>query len=41
MLPDPQSMCEAMAAPDADRWRIAMDKEMENLCSHDVYKMVL
>ena len=39
-LPDPRSVREAMAAPDADGWRIAMDKEMENLHSHDVYEMV-
>jgi hypothetical protein len=39
-LPDPQSMHEAMAAPDADGWREAMDREMENLCSHNVYELV-
>ena len=33
-------MHKAMAAPDTDGWRIAMDIEMENLCSHDMYEMV-
>ena len=33
-------MHKAMAAPDTDGWRIAMDIEMENLCSHDIYEMV-
>ena len=40
-LPDPQNVHEAMAAPDADGWRDAMDREMKNLKSHDVYKLVL
>ena len=31
-------MREAMAAPDADGWWDAMDTEMENLRSHDVYR---
>ena len=39
-LPDPRNMREAMAAPDADAWREAMDREMENLMSHDVYELV-
>jgi hypothetical protein len=39
-LPDPWSMCKAMAAPDADGWQEAMDREMENLRSHDVYELV-
>ena len=40
-LPDPRSVREAMAAPDAEGWRDAMDREMENLKSHDVYELVL
>ena len=28
------------AAPDADQWKEAMDREMENLKSHDVYELV-
>ena len=39
-LPDPRSVHEAMAAPDADGWKDAMDREMENLHTHDVYEMV-
>ena len=39
-LPDPQNVHEAMAAPDADGWRDMMNKEMENLRSHDVYELV-
>ena len=39
-LPDPWNVHEAMAAPDADGWRDAMNKEMENLRSHDVYELV-
>ena len=39
-LPDPRSVREAMAAPDADGWKDAMDREMENLRTHDVYEMV-
>ena len=39
-LPDPRSVHKAMAAPDADGWKDAMDREMENLCTHDVYEMV-
>ena len=31
---------EAMAAPDSDGWWEAMDREMENLKSHDVYQLV-
>jgi len=31
---------EAMAASDADGWVDAMDREMENLRSHDVYEVV-
>ena len=29
-----------MAAPDADEWKEAMDGEMENFKSHDVYALV-
>ena len=39
-LPDPRSAREAMAAPDADGWKEAMDREMKNLESHDVYDLV-
>jgi len=39
-LPDPRSVREAMAAPDAEGWKDAMDREMENLRSHDVYDLV-
>jgi Reverse transcriptase (RNA-dependent DNA polymerase) len=31
---------EAMAAPDADGWKDAMDREIENLKAHDVYELV-
>ena len=30
----------AIADPDADQWKEAMDLEMENLKSHDVYELV-
>ena len=30
----------AMAAPDADQWKEAINREMENLKSHDVYELV-
>ena len=39
-LPDPRSVREAMAAPDADGWKDAMDQKMSNLKSHDVYELV-
>jgi len=39
-LPDPRTVHEAMAAPDADGWRVAMDAELENLRSHEVYDLV-
>jgi hypothetical protein len=29
-----------MASPDAKGWRGAMDREMENLRSHDVFELV-
>ena len=38
-LPDPQSIREALAAPNADGWKAAMDGEMSNLRSHDIYKL--
>jgi len=40
-LPDPRNVREAMAAPDADGWKDAMTKEMNNLKSHDVYELML
>ena len=40
-LPDPHTICKAMAVPDADGWREAMDQEMENLKSHDGYELIL
>ena len=39
-LPDPRSARKAMAAPDADGWKEAMDWEMKNLESHDIYDLV-
>ena len=39
-LPDPRSLREALAVPDADNWRDAMGCEMENLRAHDVYELV-
>jgi hypothetical protein len=39
-LPDPRTVREAMASPDADGWKDAMDCEMANLQSHDVYELV-
>jgi len=39
-LPDPRSVREAMASPDADGWTNSMDQEMANLKSHDVYELV-
>ena len=39
-LPDPRNVREVMAAPDADEWKEAMDREMENLKSHNVYELV-
>ena len=29
-----------MTSPEADGWKGAMDQEMENLKSHDVYELV-
>jgi len=39
-LPNPRSVREAMASPHADGWKDAMDREMANLESHDVYELV-
>jgi hypothetical protein len=39
-LPDPRNVREAMVTHDADGWKEAMNKEMENLKSHDVYELV-
>jgi len=39
-LPDPHSTRDATASPDADGWKGAMDQEMVNLKSHDVYELV-
>jgi len=39
-LPDLSSVREAMASPDADGWKDAMDQEMANLRSHNVYELV-
>ena len=39
-LPDPSSVREALASPDADVWQAAMDREMQNLKSHSVYTLV-
>ena len=39
-LPDPCSTRDATASPDADVWKGAMDQEMANLKSHDVYELV-
>ena len=39
-LPDPRSVRKAMASPDADGWKDAMDQEMANLKSHDIYELV-
>lgn len=39
-MPDPCSMCKAMAASDATGWVDVMDCEMVNLCTHNVYELV-
>jgi hypothetical protein len=39
-LADPRTVREALAAPDADDWRTAMDREMDNLRAHDVFELV-
>jgi hypothetical protein len=40
-LPDPQNVQEVLTAQGAEGWREAMNREMENLRSHDVFKLVL
>src|SRR5258706_5932068 len=39
-MPDPHSMQEAMASPDAEGWHDAMDQEMDNIWLHDVFELV-
>jgi len=39
-LPDPCSTRDATTSPDTDGWMGAMDQEMANLKSHDVYELV-
>ena len=39
-LPDPRSVRELMSAPDAEGWRDAMDREMQNLKLHGVDELV-
>lgn len=39
-LPDPLSIHEALASPDANTGRAVMDHEMQNLRSHNVYQLV-
>ena len=39
-LPDPHSVCKAMASPDSDNWKVAMNNKMLNLKLHDVYNLV-
>ena len=39
-LPDPQNVHEAMAAPNANKWKDAMGKEMANHKAHDIYELV-
>jgi hypothetical protein len=39
-LPDPRNVREALAAHDTEGWREAMNREIENLRSHDVYELV-
>jgi hypothetical protein len=38
--PDPCSVQEAMVASDAAGWIDAMDQEIENRCTHNVFKLV-
>ena len=40
-MPGPRSVREAMAASNAAGWVDMMDCEMDNLCTHDVYELVL
>src|SRR5258706_12726685 len=39
-MPDLCSVQEAMASPDTEGWRDAMDREMANIRLHDVYELV-
>ena len=39
-MPDPRSVHKAMAASDATGWVDVIDREMDNLCTHDVYELV-
>lgn len=39
-LPEPRNVREAMAVLDADGWRDAMDQNMRNLESNNVYELV-
>jgi hypothetical protein len=39
-LADPRNVREAMAAPEADCWKEAMDQEMANLKSYEVYELI-
>jgi len=39
-LPDPCSTRDATSSPDADGWKGAMDQEIANIKSHDVYELV-
>src|SRR5258706_652941 len=39
-MPDPRSVQEAMASPDAEGWCDAMDREMENIRLHNMYELV-
>ena len=39
-LLDPDSLCKALAVPDADDWCNVMDCKMENLCAHNIYELV-
>ena len=40
-MPDPHSVHEAMAASNATGWVDTMDCKMDNLCTRDVYELVL
>ena len=40
ILGDPQQYRDAMATPEAEKWKIAMDEEMRCLEEHGVYKLV-
>ena len=40
LLLDPHTICEVMAVPNTDGWKEVMDCEMENLRSHNIYKLI-